>query len=163
MELTSIKTPLNFNNLTSCSTLQVDRVLKPGGIVGLVSLNVGPACVDSPSMRRASTCITDLFKEHGLPERIKLLEENYENLVLPYPTRRDHRVDMLTSWSLSDYLDVCMTFSQVNNLVESLGLSVEQGYDHVKQMLKGAGMTEQDEKSVYTWSQPSALVTATKH
>ena len=146
-----------------CFTLQVERVLKPGGIVGLVSLNISPSCVDSATMMQASKALERrLFSQFGYPEKIQLLEDNYKSLVVPYPTRRDFLVDMRTSWTLKDYLNMCMTFSQVNSLIKSLGLSTEEGHEHVIQLLKEEGMTEEDMKSVYTWSQPSTLVAASK-
>lgn len=141
---------------------EVDRVLKPGGILGLVSFSIGPFCVDSPTLKQAANCITDLFIQSVLPEQAKLLSESYKNMELPYPDRRDDQVAMVTSWSLQDYLEVCMTFSQVNNKIRALGLSVEEGYGHVTQMLREGGMTEEDVKSVYTWSQPAVLVSARK-
>ena len=141
---------------------QVDRVLKPGGVLGLVSFSIGPSCVDSPTMKQASDSIRDLFIQSVLPEQAKLLSESYKNMALPYPDRQDDQVAMVTTWSLQDYLELCMTFSQVNNKIRALGLSVEEGYGHVTQILKGAGMTEEDMKSVYTWSQPAVLISASK-
>ena len=140
---------------------QVDRVLKPGGIVGLVSINT-PKCVDSSSMDSARSCISDLITKHGLADKVKLLEDNYKNLAMPYPTRKDHMVDIRTSWSLDDYLDVLMTFSPINNMIKSNGMTLTEGRGHVTQLLEESGMTEQDINSVYTWSQPCALVTASK-
>ena len=113
-------------------------------------------------MNSASTCITDLIEQYGLPDKVQLSQDKFKALELPYPTRRDHMVDILTSWSLRDYLDMCMTFSPVNNMLKSLELSVEEGYEHITKLLLEAGMSEQDVKSVYTWSHPCALVTATK-
>ena len=153
----------NFGNVVIVSYLifQVDRVLKPGGIIGLVCIN-GPKCVDSTSMKMASNCTWDVISQYGMPDKVKHIEDNYKDLVLPYPTRRDHMFDIRTSWSLRDYLDVIMTWSPVNNMIKSLGLSVEEGYDHVTELMKERGMTEVDMKSVYTWSHPCALVTASK-
>jgi hypothetical protein len=113
-------------------------------------------------MNDATTCITDIIEQFGLPDKVKHIQENYKNLVVPYPTRKDHMVDILTSWSLNDFLDVCMTFSPVNNMAKILGLTLEEGYVHLTELLREAGMSEEDMKSVYTWSQKCALVTACK-
>ena len=140
---------------------QVDRVLKPGGIVGLVCINL-PTCVDSSSMHNASTCIWDVIAQYGMPNKVKLVLDNYKDFVLPYPTRKDYMFDIRTSWSLRDYLDECLTSSPVNNMIKSLGLSMEEGYDHVTELMKERGMTEVDMKSLYTWSHSCPLVTASK-
>ena len=121
-----------------------------------------PTCVDSSSMHNASTCIWDVIAQYGMPNKVKLVLDNYKDFVLPYPTRKDYMFDIRTSWSLRDYLDECLTSSPVNNMIKSLGLSMEEGYDHVTELMKERGMTEVDMKSVYTWSHPCALVTASK-
>ena len=79
--------PLSTSLLRSRTLFQVDRVLKSGGIVGLVSINL-PACVDSVTMDTARLCMFDLVNQYGSPEKVKLLFENYKNLVVPYPTRK---------------------------------------------------------------------------
>ena len=152
--------PLNFPSLDP-AIFQVDRVLKPGGIVGLVSINT-PKCMDSTTMDTAQNCVSDLITKYGLPDKVKLLQDNYKNLEVPYPTRKDHMVDILTSWSLDDYLDVIMTFSPVNNMIKRKSMTVIEGRVHVTTLLREEGMTEQDMNSVYTWSQQCAMVTASK-
>ena len=113
-------------------------------------------------MHSASECIDNVIAQYGMPDKVQMLEENYKNLVLPFPTRKDYMLDIRTSWSLSDYIDVVMTFSPVNNLIKSLGLTLEEGYVHVTDMIKEGALTEVDMESVYTWNQPCAIVTATK-
>ena len=153
--------PLPTSLLRSRTLFQVDRVLKPGGIVGLVSINL-PACVDSVTMDTARLCMFDLVNQYGSPEKVKLLFENYKNLVVPYPTRKDHMVDIFTTWTLDNYVDVCMTYSTINRMIKRKGLTVEEGREQYVQLLRERGMTELDTKSVYTWSHLCTLVTASK-
>ena len=140
---------------------QVDRVLKPGGVVGLVSINL-PACLDSVTMDTARLCMFDLVNQYGSPNKVRLLFENYKNLVVPYPTRKDHMVDIFTTWTLDDYVDVCMTYSTIDRMIKRKGLTIKQGRELYVQLLREGGMTELDTKSVYTWSHSCALVTASK-
>ena len=136
-------------------------MLKPGGIVGLSCINLA-SCKDSATMNTARGCIWDLLTEYGMIEKIQLVIDNYENVALPYKNRKEYMVEILTSWSLDDYLNSCMTFSPVNNMMKSKGLSVEQGREYLIELFKSRGMTEQDVNSVYTWSHLCPLITASK-
>ena len=137
-------------------------MLKPGGIVGLACFNT-PTCIDSVSMNTARASISNLIAEFGLPDKIQLLTDNYKHVVMPYPTRKDHMEYILFCWSLDDYLDSCMTLSSMNNMIKSKRWSVEEGREHLTQLLKEAGMTECDRNSDYTWSLECPLVTASKY
>ena len=119
-------------------------------------------CKDSTTMNSARSCILDLLKEYGLAEKIQLVVDNYENVALPYQDRKEHMVEISTLWSLDDYLNSCLTFSPVNTMIKSKGLSVEEGREHLVELLKKRGMTEKDMNSVYTWSHECPLITASK-
>ena len=136
-------------------------MLKPGGIVGLSCINLA-SCKDSATMNTARGCILDLLTEYGMIEKIQLVMDNYENVVLPYQNRKGHMVEILTSWSLDDYVNSCLTFSPVNNMMKSKGLSVEQGREHLIELFMSRGMTEQDMNTVYTWSHQCRLIAASK-
>lgn len=118
---------------------EVDRVLKPGGVLAIISYNllqIEPA-IDAV----INELYGDVLEAFWPPER-RLIEEAYAGIDLPYPEIIVPAFSMQTEWNLASLLGYLETWSAVQRYTKKVGRSP---VERVAELLAAA------------WGDPSSL------
>lgn len=97
---------------------EVWRVTKPGGIIALISYELGT--IDAKIDSVIKHFYSDVLGPYWPPER-KLVEEGYRSLPFPFKEIETPAFEMLTDWSLDQLLGYIDTWSAVRGLERAQG------------------------------------------
>ena len=138
---------------------EVDRALKPGGVLGLCKMATPGTCISSPTFEKGVNALqAHFFKDYGISESMKIWINDYIDIETLYEPRYEFRFSENIQKSYSDLIDVYSTFSHFNNLMNDNNLSFEEGLDYITKYMDKNGVTEEDKLKEHTFRMDSFML-----
>lgn len=99
---------------------EVDRVVKPGGLV--VAWSYGRAEMGHPLLDAAIARLHDETLGPWWPAERQLVLDGYANVGFPYPKLEVPSFSMSASWALEDFLGYVRSWSAMQRLIDATGV-----------------------------------------
>ena len=90
----------------------------------------------------------EALNQYGLPDKVQLLFDHYKDIDIPFGNRRDFKIDYTNEWTLSEFMDLVLTYSPVQNMLDKRGMTTEEGKGYFWKRYLEYGITEREQTEV---------------